>query len=490
MRRTLVLLAALVVLVPACSSSSADGEGTCSPGAYPPAPSGATNVVHVSSACTGGDGSATAPYGSLTAGLAAAPEGAVLLVAPGTYKENVVIRKPVTIVGTTDASKAELAGIILQAPAPYALVANGAGAVVVRGVRVAGATGVGIWATGATTLDVEGCAVEDTKASADAAGGFGVYGSDGATLNLRTSTVTGSTSIGAYLSGARGIILQNQVRKNGAGGVRVEDGTAEIRIEGNDVSGNVDTGISVFSSRAIILQNQARDTTLGKNAGDGILIGKTLGSSVAADVQIEKNEVTGNARVGILVDTGSGGIILQNNASQNGVNTAKEFGAGIWLQGATVDFTVEGNTMDGNRFLGLGLTGGAHGIILQNVVRDTAPASFRDPSTLQTITSADGIAVLRGAVASIGKKGGSAAPNSITGSNMRVGILLDSAGMGTVVGANTVSPGSSGAIILQNQPAGAVTADQGVETKTLAADQALPIRSSDLTAGSSVAAAK
>lgn len=486
MRRTLALLAALVVLVPACSSSSADGEGTCSPGAYPPAPSGATSVVHVSSACTGGDGSATAPYGSLTAGLAAAPEGAVLLVAPGTYKENVVIRKPVTIVGTTDASKAELAGIILQAPAPYALVANGAGAVVVRGVRVAGATGVGIWATGATTLDVEGSAVEDTKASADAAGGFGVYGSDGATLNLRTSTVTGSTSIGAYLSGARGIILQNQVRKNGAGGVRVEDGTAEIRIEGNDVSGNVDTGISVFSSRAIILQNQARDTTLGKNAGDGILIGKTFGSSVAADVQIEKNEVTGNARVGILVDTGSGGIILQNNASQNGVNTAKEFGAGIWLQGASVDFTVEGNTMDGNRFLGLGLTGGAHGIILQNVVRNTVQAEFIDKSSVQFAggTAGDGMGIYRGAVASVGVKAGAAMPNTITGADMRVGILVDDAGMGTNIGANTVSPGSEGAIILQHQPSGTVTA-QGAVT-TLAADKALPIHASDLTAASTV----
>lgn len=484
MRRTLVLLAALVVLVPACSSSSADGEGTCSPGAYPPAPSGATAVVHVSSACTGGDGSATAPYGSLTAGLAAAPEGAVLLVAPGTYKENVVIRKPVTIVGTTDASKAELAGIILQAPAPYALVANGAGAVVVRGVRVAGATGVGIWATGATTLDVEGCAVEDTKASADAAYGFGVYGSDGATLNLRTSTVTGSTTFGALLLGAGGIILQNQIKKNGNGGIWIEDAKGEVRVEGNDVAGNTQVGITVLSSRAIILQNQARDTTLGKVAGDGIFAGATPGSAIAADVRIENNQVTGNARVGILADTGAGGIILQNSASQNGVNSEKQFGAGIWLQGAGVDMTVEGNTLEANRFIGLGVSGGARGIILQNVIRNTGPATFVDSATLESATTADGIGVFRGAVVSIGDKGGVSLPNTVTGAEMRAGVLLDGAGKGSLIAANNVSPGSSGSIILQNQPPGNVALTMGVNATTLPAEKALPVKKADFAAGS------
>jgi hypothetical protein len=114
------------------------GETTCHPvvdcgvGPWPAETPMAGEVIYVDAAQVAGDGSEPNPYGDLAEAIQAAPGGATLLLAAGSY-EGMLIDKPLTIVGRCP-TMVRLTNLPTYNVA-YAVVAGGAGSVL-RGVTL------------------------------------------------------------------------------------------------------------------------------------------------------------------------------------------------------------------------------------------------------------------------------------------------------------------------------------------------------------------
>jgi len=162
-----------------------------------------------------------------------------------------------------------------------------------------------------------------------------------------------------------------------------------------------------------------------------------------ADAQIEGNTISGNDRTGVVFAGNTRGIILQNNLVGNGDHTS--FGAGIWLQGGAgaegEGIRIEGNTLDENHFVGIGVTSGSRAIILQknNISGTLGDTWINEAGT--AVTLGDGIGVFKDARVEI-------ADNDIE-RNARAGIVLDAASAESVVRNNVLM---ANGIILQNMP--------------------------------------
>ena len=476
-----IVLAAMMGGTVACASS--DIGAPCGAGTYPAAPTGGGALRYVSAACVdpAADGSPDHPFSSIQAALDAAPAGAVVLVAPGTYAENLHVTRAVTLLGS-DVPQADSASIILQAPKPEAaVVVSNASGVVIRGLRILSPVVAGVWVVGGTTT-IEGCRIEGARAQEDTAYGDGVLVTGGASIILQDNAIVGSARVGAFLQGATGVIRRNTMSGNGRGGVRIERSTAEVTVEANELVGNSEVGIAILSARGIILQNVIGKTAAGgpMGAADGILVaelhgadGKGLG---AAEAEVrDGNEVSDNARAGIIFSAGSRGIILQNNVGGNGR-------AGIWLQGGAggeAGIEVTKNILSANKLVGIGVTTAARGIILQNTVGGTVAS----PTLVgvDTFYPGDGVGVLAGGSARV-------EDNDIS-KNERFGVVTDGAAGGelTRISGNTIDKNAHFGIILQNTGAAmpivetnTITGNEDDELKVFATDNPYKVPSAEL----------
>lgn len=427
-----------------------DSDPPCS-AEYPDAPDGAGEIVHVAAQCpeAGALGTADHPFTKIGDALAEAGDGAVLLVAGGEYEENLTLTRPVHIVGSSDAADPDAAGVVVKAPADTAVVVK-APDVTISGVRIEGAHVVGLRSDGGS-VTLSGSVVAGTLAGSDAKFGIGVLATGDGGIILQNSRVSGSASTGVLVSGANAIILQSEVRDNGGAGVLLEHAAGEVKLEGVQVVGNTGLGVGVLSSRAIILQSEVKDTLANVDGlADGILAtdisdgGVDLGPS---HLTVKDTTLSGNARTGILCNGQTRTIILQNNKVQdNGLAEASRIVAGIWLQngvGGEAGNEISGNTVSGNKFVGIHLMGETQGIILQNnTVSGTLLGEvFSGPDM---VSIGDGISLFGGASAHI-------LGNTVTG-NGRFGLMLDGApGAETEISGNTIQDNDQYGIILQNE---------------------------------------
>ncbi len=442
-------------LAGACAACSSSEDEACK-GDFPEAPPGAAAQVFVAAGCDG-DGSREKPFGRVQQGVEAASKGAAVLVTPGSYAENVrITTDDVWLIGSSDGADADAAGIIIQAPQPHAVTVDGALGVTLRGLHIVDAAGSGVWVSGGGAT-LEGSRVEGTTAPEAAPFGYGVLASSGADLMLKTSVVSGSAGVGVLVSGAHGIIIQNQITGNGAGGVRVESSSGDVRVEANTLDANVEVGVGYFSSHGIIIQNQIKGTLRGDLAGDGVIVASLAGAATASNVEVRDNTVETSTRVGVLFGAGSRGIIIQNVARENGSKEAG-IGAGIWVQGTPGDaagLDIEKNEITGNRFVGLALTAGARGIIIQNTASGTTAGSV--PLGVDIAEIGDGIGVFAGSSASIEQA-------NVIENNFRAGILVsDADGAATSIKGNSVR-GNEHGIIIQNEGTDTVDAADGANT--------------------------
>ena len=435
-----------MVLTSACNGG---GSGACAGEAYPAAPAGASDVVYVSAACpaAGADGTVDHPYPTIGEAASRAGAGATVLVAAGTYAEQLSITRDLNVLGeVTKGKKGDDAAIILQAPQPYAIVVGAGAHATIQGFQVSGAQGIGVWARGGS-VTIEGCDIEgttlytatDPATNKTVTSGFGVLASEDGAIILQDSAVTasalggvlfsGAPMPGADMNGASGSILASEVSHNHGYGVRLDQTSSPITIRGSTLTANVGFGVGVFSSGAIILQNHIEGTALdASGVGDGIISGANDAVPIPSSIQASGNVITGSGRVGVLCAAGAGGIILQGNTI-SGSAAAAPFGAGIWLQqgaGALAGSgnLIEGNTLSGNRFVGLGLTGDTGGIILQDngITGTTLGSTFVG---LGQVMIGDGINVFSGASAQI--------TGNTVSQNGRFGLILDAEGSATTI---------------------------------------------------------
>lgn len=405
----------------------------------PPADAGATSYV-----CAGsdGDGSESDPYGSLAQAVNEAVAGATILVAAGSYAENVMVRKPVRIVGSSDPASPDAAAARLEAPAPNALVVEGAQGVILQGLYVANPAGVGIWLKNGAQATVQGSRVE----GATAPFGYGVLATE-STVTLRSSAVAGSAGIGVYLVGSVAIIDDDKISGNLGGGVRAEQ-CPSVDVLHAEVDANTDFGVLYAGSVGIIDDDKITGTERNASTADGIIV--TSANGVRSDVTVRASTIEGNGRAGILFAGDVVGIIDDDKITGNGFGVSDK-GAGIAFQdgaGTSGALRLIASELTGNAFAGIAVFAGATASIEGNSIAGTEqPGTGIFPSP----APGDGIAVFDGASATV--------LNNMVSASFRAGLFVAAAaGSSTSVTGNTLS-GNAFGVVLQEQGADPVTVD-------------------------------
>jgi hypothetical protein len=168
------------------------------------------------------------------------------------------------------------------------------------------------------TLTISNCSVVDNIAS----GGGGVYNSDGGSLTIVNSTVSGNDAGGGQNPSGGGV----------AGG--------SLTIINSTISGNSAVGAFPF--------------TFG--GGGGISGVGTITNSTIAD------NYAGLDGGGISGEWTIGNCTVSNNGAGGGTNNFPGAGGGVWGGGTISNCTISGNSVFGSSFKGPGLGGGVYAV--------------------------------------------------------------------------------------------------------------------------------
>ena len=228
-------LAALV------AGAAAVGAGRPRAASAAPAP-GATNSVALVT-----DGGREA-FGSASEALAAAPDGAVIELGPGTFSERLVIEKPITVRG----APGEATTLEWTTKTPYESVIDvGCGGVRLEGLQLRHASksvaqNYGVFVREAAELVMVDCAVTSSTGS-----GVGV---EGGAARLEGCTLSGCKAHGAALYGdllgsARDVALVNCVLEgNGGDGLLARQG-ARATLQRCELRRNRGAGAAAVDAR-------------------------------------------------------------------------------------------------------------------------------------------------------------------------------------------------------------------------------------------------
>jgi parallel beta-helix repeat protein len=390
---------------------------------YPAPPEGASEVVHVAASCAGdrADGSAEHPYATIGAAMSHAGPGAAILTAPGDYRENLIIRQPVSIMGSDDGGDPSAAAVVLLPTGDHPVLVEGAEGVLLQGLVIRGGKGAAVWAS-AASVTLKGSRILDTVPGRDGVPGHGLYASDDAAIILQNNRISGNAGAGVLARRSGAVrIAGNEIFDNGGGGIRLESAIGDAHIEENAIRENAGAGVCVASSVAYIVQdNQITNTRPlpGDDAagGDGIVVvelrderGESLGP---AEAHVENGTIAGNARTGILCSGEAMAYIVQNEISSNGLSAAQSgrFGAGVWLQrgagaggegtpSSSIDprdgVVLRDNELSANAFVAVGAKGGSAVFASGNTIRSVAGATIAGDRGRTAI--GDGIGIFDGA---------------------------------------------------------------------------------------------
>ncbi len=258
------------------------GDFVCEPG-FDPDPKtfaglGDAIVVWEGYAGTDSDGTPERPYRTIQAAVDAAPAGANIVVAPGTYAEDVVLDHRVVLRGIC-ANGTTLSGSAVA----LTLGASGDGAAV-RSLRIT-STGVGVLVDGADDVELSGLWL-------DATGGAGIAlaARPGAvpSAEIGSTLIDGSTGAGIRAAGYALDVLETDVRAvhsatgalEPAAGIDVrpldavaadEPGTvprARVTIRRSLVEKTTGVGMRVRGGQAHVLDTVVRDTVRDEPVAD------------------------------------------------------------------------------------------------------------------------------------------------------------------------------------------------------------------------------
>lgn len=302
-------------------------------------------MAHAATLCVNPHGSSGCKS-TITAAVNAAMPGDTILIAPGKYKEDVVITQSVSLIGSNQATVIDASGLSNgifingMSAAPGVGVSN----VVISGITVRNANFEGILVANASDVSLTGNLVEDNDQALD------FSASPETCNNIDTSFETNEQDDcgeGVHLMGVdHSTILRNEVAHN-AGGILTSDETGPSDhnlISENYVHDNVyDCGITL-ASHSPAASTGAKGAfgvwynTISHNAsvGNGT---KAAGAGVGIFAPGPGNTNTGNVVIdNDLVDNGATGVAMHNHASIPGLPP----------------FDLNDNAIVGNRFSGNG----------------------------------------------------------------------------------------------------------------------------------------
>ena len=261
-----------------------------------------------------------------------AAEGQRILVAPGTYRENLVLSRTVLLEGdaaedvviaprrgpavTVLGGSPVLSGLGLQsASGEDSLVISGGDPLVERCAMTSVAVTAGtpliqdsvIASSDATGVGVSGGDVRIVGCEIHGHGRSGVDVSDGASIALSRSQIHDNGEMGIHLvTGSQGSIHDNTIRDNGAFGVAIASG-ADPTVYGNTIHGTGFSGISVFDEG----KGTVRDNEIHDNGGCGVSV-VTGGAP-----RVESNHIHDNGYYGVEILDGGAGTYIDNDIKAN-----------------------------------------------------------------------------------------------------------------------------------------------------------------------------
>ncbi len=237
-------------------------------------------------------------YQTISEAVKSAQPGDTVLVGPGTYVENIVVDKPITVVSTDGAQ----ATVVKASDTSKDVFLLASPDVSIRGFTVSGGNmGVAFGHTSNCVLTK--CIVKGNV--------FGVYLA-GATSNLVSNNNLNDNGFGIYLDGSSGNKLSNNSASNekgGGGKASLSDGIYMFNsnannVTRNDLTNNNNFGLSLFDSKNNVFSNN----TIGSNAQFGVRL-----RDGADNNNFSFNTFKANAENGVLIGNSRGNTFYFNN---------------------------------------------------------------------------------------------------------------------------------------------------------------------------------
>ncbi len=368
------------------------------------------DTVYVDASFVGAsDGSAAAPFTTITDAMAAAPEGGLIAVAAGTYAEDITIAGKAVVLQGVCAEQVEISG---AAAAAAVTISTGATGTTLRGLAVRGA-GRGVQVEDATDVLLSELWIHDGGNTA-----VFVTGETGATAaRIERSLIDSNIGYGVVAVGAEAEVEETAVRRtqerpDGTAGRGVQIATTmqgspgSLTLRRSLIEQNHDIGVFIYGSSALIEATVVRDTetdTAGIG-GEGIAVGRDVDFDLPSDFTIRQSVVEGSKGVGVSV-TGSGATIESTVVRATELQS-QDIGRGIAIQnsqttgdGATA--TITGSVVDDSFNTGL-FVGGSQATVESTVVRRTKQAALDQGRGVNVqrnaSTSEPSVFVLRGSV--------------------------------------------------------------------------------------------
>ncbi|MBU4562719.1 right-handed parallel beta-helix repeat-containing protein [bacterium] len=241
------------------------------------------------------DGTQTHPFNSITEGIEAVASGKSVVVAAGTYNEQLIINKGIDLRGAGKEST-----FIIGLGYTGNLITVSADDVTVSGFTIDGrlATNMGIYSDSSSLIEISENLIQSHRdsgifyhrASDDYPSGIYVYNNEICKNSLNGIKVTGAGS---------GIIEGNIIRNSNCGIKASNDVSLEVKK--NNIYNNYDSGIFCRNNSSLLIwENEIRTNSYGIRVGEKYSDTTNPDIGGGAKGGIGKNNITGNTSNGII----------------------------------------------------------------------------------------------------------------------------------------------------------------------------------------------
>ncbi len=321
-------------------------------------------------------GASTSPCATINQAITNAPANGTVLVAPGIYKQQVVLTKPLTL--TADNAVVDASGLSSGSgqtlDAAAILLTAAASGSTVEGFAVHGALGEGILVMGAQDVRIANNFVSGNDLGTPATTTYAECQAQG--------QVPGDCGEGIHLMSATNSTVTNNRVADNSGGILLTDELGPAtrnRIIGNVVDGNLfDCGVTLAShsttaltssgarqpAKGGVFANLVQDNIVADNgtlgSGAGVLIAAAVAGGASYANVVSHNLIEGNGQAGITIHAHatpqdlSGNVLTDNLIGTNNLagdpdaKVSATTGILVFSSGPAVSVTIRKNTIVGN----------------------------------------------------------------------------------------------------------------------------------------------
>jgi parallel beta-helix repeat protein len=261
---------------------------------------------------------------TITAALANATNGDIIIVSDGTYNENIDVNKEVTIRSQNGSANTTIHAASTSNHVFHITADN----VTISGLNVTGAT------TNSAGIFLDSSSNSTLTNNNVSANFYGIY-LDSSSNNTLTSNNASDNAYGIYLasSSSNNTLASNNANDNSESGIYLYS-SSNNTLTSNNASNNDDYGIYLYSSSNNLTSNNASDNAYG------IYL-----ASSSSNNTLTSNNVSNNDDYGIYLTSSSSNNLTSNNASDNAY--------GIYLTSSSNYNTLTSNNANDNSESGI-----------------------------------------------------------------------------------------------------------------------------------------